>query len=383
MIHSQGGTIDINLQYESIASSSKIALYDQTSIDALPQSNNEFAKKLRSFFLPIVKEGVDKCIANVTTKLILLTVDDLIIQLSNDKEYDNSYIVSNYSGLHILEELLQKKSKLLHKVSIPVLKMLSGVMKAVKINKVVIVNNWLLSGCIYPELSQQQIGAIIAFLSKQFPDHLITFRNVNTRQNSALIDSLKKEKCKLFKTRSIYIYDPAEKNKLTSKMKHHHRRDRKLIEEEGYEIVRNGEFTEKDFPHLIKLYYKVYIDKHSALSPRYTPEFLKAAQQSGLFDLTGLRKEGKIEAIKGCFIINNAMITPFFGFETANENSGRIYRMISILGLEMSESANAVLNDGSGSEGPKLYRGLKPFQEYLAVYANHLPLPRRLLWKLV
>src|SRR5206468_1590252 len=141
-----------------------------------------------------------------------------------------------------------------------------------------------------------------------------------------LIQHLRQCEFRLLPTRSVFFYDPSKKEELSSKVQYHHRRDLKLIEKEGYEVLRNGDLKETDLPRLLELYRKVYMEKHTSCG---------------------------------------------------------LYRMLSVLLYKESEVKNLALNDSSGGDDTKKWRGLKLFDEYVAIYDRHLPLRRRLFWKTV
>lgn len=352
--------------------------YDHANIDELDFDKLKAGEFAREYFVPLIKEGVEKYIANVSTKLALLVIDDQYIPLTiNEKEYQNSYVASNFYAACLLEEwLTQKKIKFLGK---PFVEMLKWALKCFEVNKVIFVNNWLLTSSPSIKISPEQAAQIGQFLAKKFPKHLVMWRNIDTFSYQPTIDVLKKDH-HLIKTRMVFFYDPSRKKEFSSKVQYHHRRDLRLVEQNGYELFEQNELKEHDIDRLLALYQKVYMDKHTQFSPRYTKAFLEKILEKRLFSFVGVKKEGMIDGIMGFLVHQGTVTSSFFGYETSIDPSKGLYRMMTVLLLKETEKKGAVLNDGSGGAQTKKYRGLKPYLEYLAIYDRHLSLPKRALW---
>ncbi len=362
--------------------SSKVKLFDQNNIDSLNWPNTPEGKQAQDLFLPMIKEGVEHYIKNVTTRLFMLQVDDHVLPVTvNDKEYDNSYLTSNYFAIRYLEEMLSQKKSLFAAFQKQFIKGIGFFLKKLKINKIIIINNWLLTTNIYPNLSNGQVQAITEAVKKRFPDHVITFRSLDEHKCSHLANHLAKHRYRLLGSRFVFIYDPAQKVNFSSKVIYHHRRDRRLIETEGYKVFDEEGVQSHDLSHLLKLYNNhIYISRHTKYSPQYTEKYLKRAIEKGFFKIIGLKKEDEILGVLGCFKCNGTMTIPFFGYDTEKGEANHLYRMLTILAIEEAEKKGMILNDGSGSSAPKRYRGMKPFPEYIAIYDRHLPFYRRLFW---
>lgn len=363
---------------------SQIQLYDETNIDELKWPNSAQGIWAKEYLLPLMKEGVDKYITNVKTQLFVLLLNDIVIPLTvNHREYENSYLVSNYYGISHFAEQLQSTHPLTHKILQPFLGLSKQVLKLLKINKVVIVNNWLLSVSLYPALTACQIDEITRFLSCQFPDHLLMFRNIDFYHNQPLYDCLKATKYCLIKTREVFFYDPKEQQ-LSSRNRYHQRRDQRLIEKEGYAPLHAIEQTKQEqlFTQLIDLYKQVYVLKHTSYSPHYTPQFFENVFHKKLFGFVGIEKNGSIEAFAGYWHNHQSMISPIIGFGINRSDSVNLYRALISLMIQQAEAHNIALNDGSGGTKTKQSRGLVPFPEYAAIYSSHLPLGRSFFWRI-
>jgi Acetyltransferase (GNAT) domain len=262
----------------------------------------------------------------------------------------------------------------------PLLKGVGLLLKGIKINKAVIVNNWLLTTNIYPQLSDLELQTVTDYLTHHFSDHILIFRSLNTRNCWELADGLKKQRYRLLYARHVFIYDPQQKGNFSPKVFYHHRRDRRLIGSEGYEIVRYEKTLPAETARLLHLYNALYLARHTAYSPQYTEKFLKEAVENRFLHLVALKKEGEIQGVIGFHERGGTLITPFCGYDQTQAEANHLYRMLTMLAIDEAEKREALLNDGSGGAAPKQYRGMQSFPEYVALYDRHLPFYRRLFW---
>lgn len=359
----------------------QITLYDQKNIDQLPWPDTEEAAQARALLLPMIKEGVETFIRNVDTQLYVLLVGNQLIPITvNVHEYNNSYLTSNYFPIKYLEEKLSLNSSFMKRVKKSLVQGVGCLLKGVKINKAVIVNNWLLTTNIYAALSQSDLQEVTRFLSERFPDHILIFRSLNTRKCQDLVQDLKKQHYRLLYARHVCIYDPHEKRNFSAKVHYHHRRDRRLIGSEGYEIVRYDQVQPAEKHRLLNLYNDLYLSRHTMFSPQYTEKFLQEALQKKYLILVGLKKEGEVKGVIGFHEREGTLIAPFCGYNNDHGESNHLYRMLTILAIDEADTRGVLLNDGSGGEAPKQYRGMRTFPEYVALYDKHLPFHRRFFW---
>jgi hypothetical protein len=360
-----------------------LALYDRETIGQLIWPENEEAMQAKVLLLPMIQEGVSAYIQNVETKLYLLKVNSHIIPLTvNHKEYNNSYLTSNYFVVKHWEEQLNKQKSSLQTLKKSLIKGLGGLLKAVKINKIVIINNWLLTTNIYPTLTEEEWQAVTEFLTVKFPDHALIFRSLNDYKCQELKQKLDKQRYRLLFSRQVYIYDPQQKEALSPKQRYHHRRDRKLASTEGYEIFHYKQIDSQESERLLKLYSSIYHVQHTQYSPQYTARYLQEAIEGQFLHLIGIKKDDTVQGVIGFHQRGGTLITPFFGYDQKFGAANHLYRMLTMVAIDEAETRGVHLNDGSGGEETKSYRGLKPFPEYVALYDRHLPIYRRLFWSL-
>ncbi len=357
------------------------SLYDASNINQYTWPDTEDGRKGKSYLYPLIKAGVKPYLQNVSTQFFLVTYKDVFLPLTvNDKEYDNSYIASNYYAIKFYEEYLSKKNPLSLKLQKPLLFFGGGLLKLAKINKTLFLNNWLMTNSLASKISTEELGTIVAFLTKRFPSHTIIFRHVDKLLKEELLASLGENQFHLLKTRDIFFYTPGEKHLLCKGKRATYRKDLKIIEKHNFKLLQSHEIQEHHYPRILALYEMLYVDKYTKYSPRYTIEFIKNVHQSKAVEFIALEREGVIEGFLSHFILNKSMVSCLFGYDVTVPHALDIYKLLSRLTLEESEKQNLVFNDGSGGDYSKLMRGEKQSPEYMGVYSKHLSLPRRLLW---
>ncbi len=81
-------------------------------------------------------------------------------------------------------------------------------LRRTNINKVIVVNNWMLSTNLYHSINEQQIKQITKVLVEKFPEHTILFRSLNNKLYPATTEALSTVGYNKIMSRSIYLFDP-------------------------------------------------------------------------------------------------------------------------------------------------------------------------------
>ncbi len=365
---------------------SAVALFGPHNLANLPWPATPTGDYARRYLLPLLEHGPQPYITNIHTDLRLLKIDDVILPLTVTCPHpQNSYVCSPYN--HYFAYGPEEFSKLNHRPLEFLLRLLLWPVfrayRATNFDRVVLVNNWLLSTNLYPAITPAQTQAALTFLTAQFPNRPIIFRSIDALGNPQLAQSLPAQGCDLVFSRQVYYQDartPALLHKKQVKI------DLGKYRRHPYLLITTTELSPADAPRLAHLYRLLYLDKYSHFNPQFTPEFFKLALQNQLLVFKAFRaaetgqKSGDILAVLGYFKRNGIMTQPVFGYDTGLPQSLGLYRLLSTQVLLDGLEQQQLINCSAGVGQFKRLRGGQPALEYNAVYLRHLPWRQRQPW---
>lgn len=358
----------------------------EATVDAIPWEELKDGEYAKSYLLPLMTEQPSCYVQNVATRVLALRVGDRIMPVTvNESEYDNSYVSSVYTHYvtYAKEELGMLDSALLRRVLSTVLDGLGYWMRASECNKMVIINNWLLSTNLYHELSADEVKELTRSGIQKFSGHILALRSVCRRLYPDLYNGLLDEGYLMVPSRYVYLFHPAWPAQGKWRVRNTLSRDRKMLAKSGYRILRHEELGEQHAERIVELYNALYLDKYSRHNPQFSPAFVRLAMRKRTLTLIGLEKDGRLDGILGYFERNGVMTTPLFGYDTTLPKETGLYRMLSFLLVQEAESKGILLHQSAGVGAFKADRGAEGEPEYTAVYINHLPFYRRTVWKVL
>jgi hypothetical protein len=260
----------------------------------------------------------------------------------------------------------------------------SGVLlSAARIDRLVQVNNWLLSTNIYPsDWDGDDLKAMTALLVERWPDHAIGFRSLNGFSNPVVLERLRSLGYLALPSRQVYIFDGRLGPDAPFRMRHNVAIDTRLLRRGAYRIVREETTSDADLERLEQLYNLLYLEKYCRLNPQFTAAWLRCGQRDGWLELLTLRNaEGRIDGVVGWFGAGGIISAPIVGYDTGVPAKEGLYRMLTALCIEEAARRRWVLNFSSGAAHFKRLRGGAPEIEYSMVYVRHLPAGRRAAWR--
>jgi len=361
--------------------------FDKTNIHTLifPNTfNGQYAKKL---LLPLIQKGTLQFFDNVDCEIELLKMENELIPISitaPKAKVKNSYVcspITHYVDYGFREIDIEFSDKpLLNKSCKAVLWGFKTAFIRPSFDKVVMVNNWLLSTNLYPNLSLAAIEAMNQFLIARFPNHAIIYRSVNPLLNGDLLKVLAESDFKKVLSRQVYIIDP---QKGIYKKKKAYKIDlalqRKTPDLQWFDA---SHIRLQDLPRIKFLYDDLYLQKYAEYNPQLTLDFFEEALQQKWLNMWVLKdvNTGEIEAAIGYFNRNKVMTTPLIGYNRSLPQKKGLYRLITLQIIEEAVRNEDLLHMSSGAAHFKRIRGGEAFLEYNMVYCKHLPLNRRMPW---
>lgn len=323
-------------------------------------------------------------VSNVECHLDVFGCQDFVFPATvNYTEWNNSYVCSPYTAFvsYAREELAKLKSPLLEKALGHLITGLALLLRKANINRVVHINNWLLSTNLYPNWKGEGAETLHQSLRKKYPDHVLIFRSLNQKTNSELLKRLGQLGYRLLPSRQVYMFDARRSNLRQPK---NYQRDIDLLHKTNYQVVTHQEFLESDFPRVVDLYNQLYLDKYSQHNPAFSESLIRLWHQHGILQMTGLRgSSGRLEGVVGIWERDGITTVPLVGYEMSIPQTIGLYRMLMAIAIEDAHRRSILLNLSAGAAHFKRLRGGEPELEYSAVYYAHLPWSKAVAWRVL
>jgi len=339
---------------------------------------------LRSWFSPVLEEGAKWCASNLDTECAFLRIDGIELPLTvNSAQWENSWVCSPYA--HYVSYAQEEVARAVHPaVGVPFSAMLAGLgqwFRSAQLNRVVMVNNWLMSTNPWPRWDARSLPAVIAALQDRWPEHAILFRSLNARESDPLLRQLRAVGARIVPSRQVWLFDPASVQVRRSRDL---RKDINLLNRRDLQKVTHDELVEKDFPCLTELYEDLYLRKYSKHNPRYSSDWLCHLWREGHLRFTGLRHpDAGWVGVEACGVIHGVMVSAIVGYDTRLARSLGLYRRLAVVPVLAARDLGIPLNLSAGVGRFKELRGGAPVMEFIGVIDRHLAVERRLPWQLI
>ena len=327
-------------------------------------------------------------IRNVSTTVRALSVGDTLMPVTVDSPVrGNCYVVSPSAAYtdyaeYELQVVPSAIARAALKATIAVFGRWVG---RVRLDRVVHVNNWMVSTNLYLGWEAGQLEEISVVVREQYPESAIAFRSLNTFSNGALIQQAVRGGFLLLPSRQIYIQDARQDGGSRFRARRDLKQDARLFAHSGYAVSRpDPDRGPEVFDRLERLYNLLYLEKYTPLNPRFTSRWMRNGCRDGWLDLTCLvTGDGRIDGVAGCLRRGDTMTTPVLGYDTALPQSLGLYRMLSWICTDKAIRDGLALNCSGGAASFKRSRGALPVIEYSAVYVKHLDSERKLAWRVL
>ena len=356
-------------------------LYTRENIASIEWPDLPDSDYARRYLLPMMMDGPQKYIRNVyNTQLMIAKIENVIIPITiTDFHLDNTYTCSPYShyvsygGFEEVRHLNKPVIELLIKA---VMHPVAWYFRATELDKVVYVNNYLLSTNLYPSIAAAQLEVLCEALPKWFPDRVIVFRSVDRRKNPHVFEVLQNKNYEMVLSRQVWYMEPED-----ARHTRQYKEDVRVLRKHGYDIVDGKDLSDDELQRALHLYNLLYLEKYSYYNPQFTFEFMKLARDEEILHLRALQRDGQINAVMGFFIRNGAMTQPLFGYDTSLPQEEGLYRLLTLITLQEGLKRNLLIHASGGVGKFKKIRGGRSVIEYNAVYHAHLPKKRQMPWR--
>ena len=316
----------------------------------------------------------DGWVANLRTRLDCFEQWPLTV---NEAEYDNAYTASFYNTYITY---LSKELAPLGCWRLPlrgVLGLLGAVFRLCRVNRIVQLNNWLLSTNPVPP----EFPDCWRQLLDRYPAHALVFRSLNEGFHQPLLDRFRAEGWQLLPSRLVYLYDGTRADFMR---KDDVRRDCKLLSDGRFHWLEQEHFQDHHWQDVSTLYLELYRGKYPSENPAYSAEFFRlCARHLGWRILLLQDDTGNSVGVTGWWQRHGQLIGTVVGYRLALPQQWGLYRRLMTRVLLEAAEQKRWLNLSSGAGPFKRSRGGQPTLEYMACHHHHLPNYRRLPFQLL
>lgn len=332
----------------------------------------------RAYLETFARSGSTALITNLRTQVRGLRSGERIFPVTiNDAEYGDAYVCLPHTAyaLYAKEELRIVNAGPMTPALGLVASSAGALLRSARVNRIVHVNNYMLSTNLHGGWNGENIEAIRHLLVTRYPDHLIAVRSLNDWSDSALWRRFSDAGWKMLPSRQIYVTDDME----TDWSPHRDtRRDLAILARVADRIDPLQTLRPGDAERIAQLYAMLYLDRYSKLNPAFTAAYIEMTHRTQFFHYRGLRgADGALSAIVGCFIRGGVLTTPIVGYDTARPASEGLYRIASAMLAQMAIEHGCKLNGSAGAADFKRNRGARAVIEYSAYFVDHLSFARR------
>jgi hypothetical protein len=354
----------------------------QASWPATP--DGDYARRVLE---PLIQHGPQHFIDNAYAEMRALMIDGVVLPLVINRPRPpqiSAYVCSptthyiDYAKREVELELHDRP--LLRRLIPPLLDAWKPLLRWSRFERVVYVNNWLLSTNLYPPLHPQQLRTIRDELIRAFPDHTIVFRSVNEQLNATLLHDLQALDFRPVFSRQVYLLDPQSAHYRRRKA---FRSDVMLARRTEYRWLDASQIDRAAVPRLRDLYADLYLHKYSWHNPQFNQRFLEAALRDEWLTIFALQRAGRIDGVLGFVERHGVMTPPLIGYDRALSMDLGLYRLISLKFVEEARERGLLLNLSSGAAAFKRHRGSTAAIEHNLVYDQHCSPRMRLPWRLL
>ncbi|KPP96226.1 hypothetical protein [Erythrobacter sp. HL-111] len=341
---------------------------------ALAAADSPAARHVAAF----ARAGTPAMIRNAASRVMLLRHGAIDLPVTVDEgSHGGSYVASPHSAyvLYARDEIDIIGMTRGRRGAIGVLGVMDGLLRAMRINRAVHLDNWLLSTNLHGGWDGSGLGAMRAVLAERFADHFLILRSLDPWSCPDLLEAARADGWELLPARQIWVTDDLARD---WRPRNNCANDRRALRRSGLLVEEPETLGEADCARIAELYRGLYVERYSSINPVFTPSFIAESAHSGLLSWRLARDaEGTILIAAGIRAVGGIATVPLLGYDTARPQSEGLYRIASYLFSEWAMERGLRLHGSAGAGTFKRNRGARGVIEYMAVDARHLAPARR------
>ena len=326
----------------------------------------------------LAARGTASFVANASSRLLLADVEGHHLPVTvDDGGYGRSYVASPHSAyaLYAREELDLVRVTRGRSAARLALGLVGGALRLARANRIVHIDNWLLSTNLHGTWRGEGLAALRRLLAHRFPDHFLALRSLDPWSCPRLLEAARTDGWLLVPARQIWVVDDLSR---TWRPRSAWAEDRRALARSRLTVDAEGPLSDEDRRRVAELYAMLYVGKYSSLNPVFTPDFIALTQRCGLIDYHVMRdRDGRIMAVSGMMARDGVMTPPVVGYDTSRPKSEALYRICCFVFSDWAQRRELRLHGSAGAGHFKRLRGARGVIEYVAVHAAHLSAGRR------
>jgi hypothetical protein len=333
------------------------------------------------YIASMVRNGPQSYIDNAKVRMEALLIEGKILPLViNDGVVGGNSNVCSASA-HYVEYASYEFTRRFGRLSAALLSaprsLLGAAARAGSLDRLVFVNNWLLSTNPRHGLSSVQVARLTQYLTQRYPHSAIVFRSVNSVTDKCGFDALCAADYMLVPSRTIYILDTANDRYLE-----HGNVDTDLamLRRTPYAIVDARPNLAPLAARFAALYRDLYIGRYSSLNPRFNERFFSLILEREFMGFRAFETGGQFDAFISYLVEDGVLTASLIAYDLNRPQKLGLYRMCFALMIDETARRKGLVNLSAGVGHFKMLRGAMSVQEYDAVYHRHLPVRQRLTW---
>lgn len=322
--------------------------------------------------------GTPALVRNAVSRPFLLRSGPLDLPVTvDDGSLGHAYVSSPHSAyvLYARDEIALLGLGHRRLVADAVLNTLGGLLRAMRLNRAVHLDNWLLSTNLHGNWDGTGLADMRHLLSARFPDHFAIIRSLDPWTCPALFDAVRRDGWTLLPARQIWVTDDLAASWLPRGQT---RADAKALRRSGLQPEAPVELGPHDCERIADLYHQLYVGRYSAINPIFTPEFVRVSASIGLLTyLVARDSAGQIMVFSALRSTGGVGTVPLMGYDRTRPQSEGLYRIASYLAADAAMHRGLRFHGSAGAGEFKRNRGAHGVIEYMAVDGRHLSPARR------
>lgn len=326
----------------------------------------------------LARDGTARYVSNATSQMRLLRHGGREWPITvDDGGYGRSYVSSPHSAyvLYAREEMDLVGMTRGRWAAGAALTALDLILRAARINRVVHLDNWLLSTNLHGDWKGEGLSDLRQALSVAYPDHFLALRTLDGWSCPDLLEAARTDGWILIPARQVWVVDDLSRDWAP---RSNHANDRRAVARSGLTLETLDRCDAEDRARIVDLYRRLYVDRYSALNPIFSDAFIELTFELGLVQYRVARDgDGQILCVAGV-LERSGIVTPsVVGYDTSRPQTEALYRIATVLFSEWAMTRGLKLHGSAGAGDFKRRRGAHGVIEYLAIHAGHLSTARR------